>query len=145
MQIAAVAVSATDLTRAVTFYEALGFRFPPLEADTDHVQAEAGVRLMIDSAALLEGLHGEPPRPGNAAGFALLFDSPREVDDAAGRVAVSDGTVVHQPFDAPWGQRYATVADPDGYRVDLYAPLSGGSAGNSASIRRGDGRPGAGP
>ena len=34
MQIAAVAVSATDLSRAVAFYELLGFRFPPLEADT---------------------------------------------------------------------------------------------------------------
>ena len=32
MQIAAVAVSATDLSRAVAFYELLGFRFPPLEA-----------------------------------------------------------------------------------------------------------------
>ena len=27
------------------------------------------------------------------------------------------------PFDAPWGQRYATVEDPDGTSVDLFAPL----------------------
>jgi uncharacterized glyoxalase superfamily protein PhnB len=26
------------------------------------------------------------------------------------------------PFDAPWGQRYASVNDPDGNGVDLYAP-----------------------
>jgi uncharacterized glyoxalase superfamily protein PhnB len=25
------------------------------------------------------------------------------------------------PFDAFWGQRYATVLDPDGNHVDLYA------------------------
>jgi len=127
MQIAAVAVSATDLSRAVAFYERLGFRFPAVEPDTEHVEAEAGIRLMIDTAALLEGLHGEPPRPGNAAGFALLFDSPSEVDEAVGRVSASGGTVVLEPFDAPWGQRYATVADPDGYRVDLFCPLSGQS------------------
>ena len=36
MQIAAVAVSATDLSRAVAFYELLGFRFPPLEGDIKH-------------------------------------------------------------------------------------------------------------
>jgi predicted enzyme related to lactoylglutathione lyase len=125
MEIAAVAVSATDLSQAVAFYELLGFRFPPLEPDGQHVEAEAGIRLMIDDAALLEGLHGEPPRPGNAAGFALLFGSPAEVDDAAGRVAAAGHTVVHPPFDAPWGQRYATVADPDGYRVDLFCPLPG--------------------
>jgi predicted enzyme related to lactoylglutathione lyase len=124
MQIAAVAVSATDLSRAVAFYEGLGFRFPPLEAGTQHIEAEAGVRLMIDDAGLLEGLHGQPPRPGNTAGFAVLFDSPAQVDDAARRAADSGGSVVLEPFDAPWGQRYATVADPDGWHVDLFCPLA---------------------
>jgi uncharacterized glyoxalase superfamily protein PhnB len=28
-----------------------------------------------------------------------------------------------EPFDAVWGQRYATVLDPDGVHVDLYASL----------------------
>ena len=125
MQIAAVAVSATDLSRAVAFYELLGFRFPPIETETMHLEAEAGIRLMIDRASLIEGLIGEPPRPGNAAGFAVLFDSPAEVDDAARRAAGAGGSVVHDPFDAPWGQRYATVADPDGYRIDLFCPLPG--------------------
>ena len=27
------------------------------------------------------------------------------------------------PFDAFWGQRYATLLDPDGNPVDLFAPL----------------------
>ncbi len=125
MQIAAVAVSAVDLARAVAFYELLGFRFPPIESDTEHLEAEAGVRLMIDAAALLEQLHGEPPRLDDAAGFALLYDAPAEVDQVADRVAAAGHRVVTPPFDAPWGQRYATVADPDGYRVDLFCPLPG--------------------
>ena len=125
MQIAAVAVSATDLSRAVAFYEGVGFRFPPLEAGTQHIEAEAGIRLMIDDAGLLEGLHGQPPRPGNTAGFAVLFESPDDVDAAATRVAEAGHTVVTRPYDAPWGQRYATVADPDGYRTDLFALLPG--------------------
>ncbi|MGB5655838.1 MAG: glyoxalase, partial [Acidimicrobiia bacterium] len=29
------------------------------------------------------------------------------------------------PFDAFWGQRYATVLDPDGNGVDLFAPIEG--------------------
>ena len=125
MQIAAVAVSATDLGRAVSFYELLGFRFPPLEADTRHIEAEAGVRLMIDDAAFLAELHGEEPRPGNTAGFALLFQTSGEVDEAASRVAAAGHTVVTPPYDAPWGQRYATVADPDGYRIGLFGLLPG--------------------
>src|SRR5829696_3157380 len=121
MQIAAVAVSATDLSRAVAFYELLGFRFPPIEPDTKHLEAAGDVRLMIDEAAFLTELHGEPPRPANIAGFALLFGAPAEVDETAGRVASAGHTVVTEPYDAPWGQRYATVADPDGFRVDLFA------------------------
>jgi predicted enzyme related to lactoylglutathione lyase len=123
MEIAAVAVAATDLSRAIAFYELLGFSFPPLVPETKHVEAEAGIRLMIDDAGFLTELHGEPPRPANVAGFALLFGTPAEVDGAADRVASAGHTVVTQPYDAPWGQRYATVADPDGFRVDLFALL----------------------
>jgi uncharacterized glyoxalase superfamily protein PhnB len=123
MNIAAVAVSATDLSSAVAFYELLGFRFPPLQADTKHIESGAGVRLMIDDAAFLTELHGEPPRPGNIAGFAVLFNAPADVDTVASRVAAAGHTVVTQPYDAPWGQRYATVADPDGYQADLFCVL----------------------
>jgi uncharacterized glyoxalase superfamily protein PhnB len=123
MNIAAVAVSATDLSSAVAFYELLGFRFPPLQADTKHIESGAGVRLMIDDAAFLTELHGEPPRPGNIAGFAVLFNAPADVDAVAARVAAAGHTVVTQPYDAPWGQRYATVADPDGYQADLFCVL----------------------
>jgi predicted enzyme related to lactoylglutathione lyase len=123
MEIAAVAVTATDLSRAVAFYELLGFRFPPLEPEALHVEAEAGIRLMVDAASLVEQLTGEPPRPGGAPGFALLYGSPAEVDEVAGRIAAAGHRVVLPPWDAPWGQRYCTVADPDGYHVDLFCPL----------------------
>ena len=116
-----MAVAATDLSRAIAFYELLGFRFPPLDSETKHIEAEGSVRLMIDDAAFLTELHGEPPRQANIAGFALLFSSPSEVDETAGRVESAGHTVITQPYDAPWGQRYATVADPDGFRVDLFA------------------------
>jgi predicted enzyme related to lactoylglutathione lyase len=125
MEIAAVAVSATDLSRAAGFYELLGFSFPPIEADTLHLEAPGTVRLMIDDAAFLTELNGQPPRPGTASGFALLAGTPAEVDEAVARVSGAGHTVVHPPFDAPWGQRYATVADPDGYRVDVFCPLEG--------------------
>jgi uncharacterized glyoxalase superfamily protein PhnB len=124
MEIAAVAVTAADLSQAAAFYQLLGFRFPPVTPGMRHLEAEpAGVRLMIDEAALFEELHGEPPRPGNAAGFAILCADPAEVDAIAERVAGAGHSVVHPPYDAPWGQRYCTVADPDGYRVDLFSPL----------------------
>ena len=126
MQIAAVAVSATDLARAVAFYELLGFVFPPLGSETQHIEAEGAVRLMIDDAVFLTELHGERPAPGQHGGLrtAVRLDS-AEVDTVAARVAGAGHAVVTPPYDAPWGQRYATVADPDGYRVDLFALLPG--------------------
>ena len=31
---------------------------------------------------------------------------------------------LREPWDSPWGQRYAFLQDPDGNRVDLFAPIS---------------------
>jgi predicted enzyme related to lactoylglutathione lyase len=126
MEISAVGVSATDLVRAVGFYSLLGFSFPPLDEGEDHVESTGnGARLMIDTVGLLTGLLGEPPRPGNTAAFAVRCATPGQVDGLVTRVASAGHTVVTAAWDAPWQQRYATVADPDGYLVDLYATLPG--------------------
>lgn len=124
----AVAVSAVDMARAKTFYGLLGFDFEDEGAfvSADHVEPvrEAGApRLMIDSAALMEKLTGEAPRAPNHASFAMLCDSPADVDAHAAEIAAAGFTVLVAPWDAFWGQRYATVMDADGYRVDLFAPL----------------------
>lgn len=124
MEISAVAVTAADLPRAVAFYELLGFRFPAFGPEEVHVQTEGVPALMIDEHVFMTGLLGEPPRPGNHAAIALRADAPAGVDEAVARVSAAGHTVVSAPFDAPWGQRYATVADPDGYRIDLFAPLT---------------------
>jgi catechol 2,3-dioxygenase-like lactoylglutathione lyase family enzyme len=125
MTIYAVAVSATDLARARAFYELLGFRFPETGSEDPHLEAEddSGVRLMIDAASFMTDLYGEPPRPGTVAGFAMVVGSPAAVDETVSRVRAAGHQVVKEPYDAPWGQRYATVADPDGYRVDVFCPL----------------------
>ena len=126
MEISAVGVSATDLRRAVSFYSLLGFSFPAFDEGEEHVEsANDGARLMIDSVELLTGLLGEPPRPANTAAFAVHCVTPGQVDGLVSRVSAAGHTVVTAPYDAPWRQRYATVADPEGYRVDLYAPLPG--------------------
>ena len=126
MTIYAVAVSAGDLGRSRAFYELLGFRFLPADPDDPHLEGEddSGVRLMIDDVSFMTELYGEPPRPGTIAGFAMVMSSPDEVDRTVAGVDAAGHTVVKQPYDAPWGQRYATVADPDGYRVDVFCRLA---------------------
>ena len=46
--------------------------------------------------------------------------------DATHDELVAAGSRSHlAPWDAFWGQRYATVLDPDGNAVDLFAALAG--------------------
>jgi uncharacterized glyoxalase superfamily protein PhnB len=127
-RIDAIGLVASDLARTVTFYRAAGCALPDPGADglDDHLECDlGGVRLMIDSEAVMKSF-SEDTWSGPSAGrltLAVRCASPAEVDRLHDELAnLGSGSQV-APFDAPWGQRYATVRDPDGVRVDLYAPL----------------------
>ncbi|TRD23507.1 VOC family protein [Palleronia caenipelagi] len=126
VHIDAIGVTATDMARTVAFYELLGFEFDGADLEAQHVEpkTEPGQpRLMIDHHDLATKLIGEPPRPSNHAHFALLMDSAAEVDAVAEKVERAGFALLKAPWDAFWGQRYAVIADPDGYQIDLFAPL----------------------
>lgn len=60
------------------------------------------------------------PEPHGRLGIAFRCDV-----DATFAALIESGVKPHrEPWDAPWGQRYAQVYDPDGVIVDLFAPLS---------------------
>ncbi len=122
----AVAITSTDLAATVAFYTLIGFDFAPLTPQDRHVEPvtkDGDMRLMIDTAELMEQLTGAKPTPPNHASFAMLCDSPSEVDAIAARLTAAGHAMTVEPWDAFWGQRYATVKDPDGYQVDLFAAL----------------------
>jgi uncharacterized glyoxalase superfamily protein PhnB len=48
------------------------------------------------------------------------------VDEIYARVTAEGFEGEKEPWDAVWGQRYALLGDPDGVRVNLYAPLETG-------------------
>ena len=120
----AVSVTSGDLARSAAFYRLLGFTFPEFAPDAKHLEpvtAEGEVRLMIDDRGLIESILGAAPKPPNHSSFALKCATPGEVDAAVAGVREAGFTVVKEPWDAFWGQRYAIVADPDGYLVDVFA------------------------
>ena len=82
---------------------------------------------MLDTEQVIQSFdpNWSPGGPGRMS-LAVAFDTPMEVDEAFAALA-AQGFGHAEPWDAFWGQRYATVTDPDGTRVDLYAPLSRGS------------------
>jgi uncharacterized glyoxalase superfamily protein PhnB len=55
--------------------------------------------------------------------LAFLCDSPADVDRLYAELVAAGATGHREPWDAFWGQRYATLRDPDGNGVDLFAPL----------------------
>jgi uncharacterized glyoxalase superfamily protein PhnB len=83
------------------------------------------MRLMLDAVELVRKLDPDWTKPtGHAFGLAFRCESPKDVDAMFARVVQAGfRTKNTAPYDAFWGQRYATVLDPDGNAVDLYADL----------------------
>jgi uncharacterized glyoxalase superfamily protein PhnB len=126
MKIDAIGVTSSTLKHTVEFYRLLGFQFPEVGEDEDHVEAEGisgSARLMIDTKKSMAEILGQQPTPANHGAFAVHYDTPAEIDAVASKVKAAGFTVIKEPWDAFWGQRYAVVADPDGYQIDLYSPL----------------------
>ena len=121
----AIGIVASDLERSLDFYRRLGLDVPAAD-DSGHVEIPlpGGVRLMVDTEAVVTSFDPSwsPPGPGgHRIGLAFECASPAEVDRVVDELAAAGAAVHLAPFDAPWGQRYATVHDPDGNGVDLFA------------------------
>ena len=122
-QLNAIGIVASDLARSIRFYRLLGLDVPETP-DEGHIDAflPNGVRLMLDTEETVRSFDAEWTRAtGNQLGLAFECSDPREVDEVYARVTDAGYHGEREPFDAFWGQRYATVLDPDGVPVDLYA------------------------
>ncbi|MFF0115115.1 VOC family protein [Streptomyces prasinus] len=124
----AVGLVVSDMGASVAFYRRLGFAFPEGAEEQGHTEAElpGGIRLLMDTEDAVRSFHAEwePPSGGGRTSFALRCDSPAEVDSLYEELVASGCRSELKPWDAVWGQRYATVLDPDGNGVDLFAPLA---------------------
>jgi catechol 2,3-dioxygenase-like lactoylglutathione lyase family enzyme len=125
--LAAIGIVSADIAASCRFYRAVGVDVAEPGADDDHFEATLpnGLRLMWDTEELIRKLHPGWQRPGEGHAMALAFEcaSAAEVDETYAKVVGAGFTGRTEPYDAFWGQRYATVDDPDGNSVDLFAPL----------------------
>jgi uncharacterized glyoxalase superfamily protein PhnB len=123
----AIGVVVSDMTRSLEFYRLLGLEFADGAEAEGHVEATlpSGVRLMFDTEDLMRSFDDGFETPGSSGRVSLAFlcASPGEVDSLFAAVVEAGFDTHLEPFDAFWGQRYATVLDPDGTKVDLFAPL----------------------
>ena len=123
-QLEALGIVTADMKAAVRFYRLLGLDVP--DATDDHLDVDLGngMRVMFDTVELIRKLDPHWTKPsGHAIALAFRCASPKDVDETYARVTSGGFRGSKEPYDAFWGQRYATVLDPDGNAVDLFADL----------------------
>lgn len=125
LQLDLVGIATDDLARSIGFYRRLGVEIPEGAESAAHAEVTlpGGLRLAWDR---LDVIRGYDPAFSVGAGrhpLALAFRcaDPGDVDRVYDRMAAAYGGHL-PPWDAPWGQRYAVLLDPDGNTVDLFAP-----------------------
>ena len=142
MRLNAFGILCADVAASLEFYRLLGVEFPEYEPEVGHYSAElgGGIRLMLDSHEVARSFIEDfvVPTGNDLMTLAVEFDTPAQVDTAFAGIRAAGGLPalagfagivaagyrpIPDPFDAFWGQRYATVSDPDGNQVDLYAQL----------------------
>ena len=133
MKLDAISIITADMPTAVQFYSALGLDLVDGGADAPHTEFSSGsLRLLLDTEAVILSIDPKWTWPTGGHKMSLAFDcSTAEAVDATFAQLTSGGTgadpvagVVHEPWDAFWGQRYAVVSDPDDNTIDLFAALT---------------------
>jgi uncharacterized glyoxalase superfamily protein PhnB len=121
----AIGITVSSMADSIRFYRLVGLDVPDTP-DEGHVDAflPSGVRFMLDSEDVVRSFLPDWQRTdGNQIAIAIECASPAEVDEIYARVVAAGFEGEKEPWDAFWGQRYALLGDPDGVRVNLYAPL----------------------
>lgn len=125
----AIGVTVDDMDASLRFYRRCGFDVPAdAGPDSPHVEIPlaGGFRLMLDAVAVTRSLHPDwtPPTGSSRLAIAIECTGPADVDATHADLVAASHPSHLEPFDAPWGQRYAAVLDPDGIGIDFYASLT---------------------
>jgi uncharacterized glyoxalase superfamily protein PhnB len=120
----AIGLITTNMERTLEFYKILGLNFQKYSEGHYEATTESGFRLMVDSLDLIMQIN---PKHEHKVGTSLVLahkvNSPREVDLIYDKLLEAGFYSVKPPWDAFWGQRYASVRDFEGNQVDLFECL----------------------
>ncbi|NWG47464.1 MAG: VOC family protein [Alphaproteobacteria bacterium] len=111
--ISAVTLATADMDRAVAFYEALGLSCDKGGRGTDFTTFRVG-KLALNLIAETRG----PIRWWGRVIFHVA-----DVDAVYRDVRAAGLAPDFAPSDAPWGERYFHITDPDGHELSFATPL----------------------
>jgi catechol 2,3-dioxygenase-like lactoylglutathione lyase family enzyme len=121
-----VGIVTADLARSLRFYRLLGLDLPDDADHQPHVEVQLpGLLLAWDPIETMRSFDPGAQVPSGPGRISLAFHcgTPAGVDETVAMLEQAGVEVHLAPFDAFWGQRYASVLDPDGNGVDLFAEL----------------------
>lgn len=110
--ISAVTLFTRDMDQAVQFYRTLGFVLRYGGEASDFTSFHAG-------SGYLNLAPGDPP--SGLWGRVIVYVS--DVDAMYRRIRTAGIATGTEPADAPWGERYFHVRDPDGHELSFAHPL----------------------
>ncbi len=118
--ISAVTLATHDMTRAVRFYRSLGFaiRFGSESSSFTSFQAGSSYLNLISQPA---------DRRWSWWGRVIFYVS--DVDALYARALTERLSPTSAPSDAPWGERYFHIRDPDGHELSFAMPLAAAPKG----------------
>ncbi|MFM0737483.1 VOC family protein [Paraburkholderia xenovorans] len=111
--LSAITLATRDMPRAVLFYETLGFARQfggPQEAFTSYAFGGSFLNLIVDARA-----------PVAWWGRVIVYVS--DVDALYRKALTAGLKPSSEPADAPWGERYFHISDPDGHELSFAKPL----------------------
>ncbi|ODU70336.1 MAG: glyoxalase [Lautropia sp. SCN 66-9] len=111
--LSAITLATADMARAVAFYRALGFALKHGGADQPFTTFYCGPSYL--------NLTSEPHAPVNWWGRVIFHVS--DVDAFHRRALVAGFAPSFAPRDAPWGERYFHLTDPDGHELSFAKAL----------------------
>lgn len=114
--LSAVTLTVSEIGRSVRFYEALGFRQRPCHAVPGFASFVLG-GAPASYLNLLEGPHGA------VEGWGRVILYVGDVDAFYRHALAAGVTPEFAPRDAPWGERYFHLRDPDGHELSFAKPL----------------------
>ena len=112
--ISAVTLATHDMARAVAFYDALGF-------ERRYGGADAGFTSYRVGGGFLNITGEAPEREWDWWGRVIFHVS--DVDEMYERVRAAGFSPHAPPRDAPWGERFFHLTDPDGHELSFARPL----------------------
>jgi catechol 2,3-dioxygenase-like lactoylglutathione lyase family enzyme len=122
-----IGVIVKDMKRTLDFYRTLGLPIALDAWDETNLDVDLpnGVTLGFLSEVVARQADPTFQTPqGAALNLQFRVEGPHEVDAVHSRLTAAGHPSHAAPWDAPWGQRFARVVDPDGRIVNIYAFLA---------------------